>query len=939
MFSNASLSSKDEPWLSPYDIVVYGAGFVGYAAALHLAKRGRRILLLDVNGAELLWEATRALENRTATDAPSAAWSDWLETQSEGCDGEYFEPAHAEITAAARLQETAGLHVLFYAMPVAAERDEDGRVRAVTVATKSGFHVIEAQRWVDATEEGALLKLCGREPKPRTPAERWHSLVLHTDDPGKLGSAFAALYEAHPGLELLRSVKEGECRLRWPSGCGSGHRNVVRLSESLRRAANETGFDFAITHCGTHDFPVYAAGGPSPALAAVPGNVTVLSPGLRGEALQNVGDRFALGASVVLPPEAASLDGQRLPIAQPVEFRAWDVVVAGTGTAGAVAAIAAGQAGARTLAFDLAAAPGGMGTGGGVSGYFHGASGGIQDELDERSRDLSELMTGARPIASRWHHEAKICALLERFEATKVHFLRNALLCGVERDVEGRVTAALVAHEGRVLRIPSLAWVDGTGDGDLCAMAGADYLYGREGDRRPMAFTQVGFWITRRTQKLNTTFSNYDAGWIDPSDARDLTRARLIGLSQYRAIEQSEDEQLVAMAPMVGLRQSRQICTDRMISLADMAAGNCFDDAIGSVDTVADTHSVDFEFETDALAFYYWICRGFRHRLHCDLPYRMLLPKGLRNVWIACRAAGINMEANTGLRMQREMQRLGEAAGHAAALSRACEGDSRHIDLPELLRLLDLTGARSTRKPPVKQLPGDELLALLDEGRPGIYLWHLSQRWAEIGPEVRQRLASAEPRVSFYAATLCAMANDAQAAPRLIAAVNSREMGPTPKEFRVNGAHGECIDIPFWLQGIMLLRRIGGREALPALDGVLREESLPFNVLTSIALTLERMARRIGPDPELIRLVERIAGFGPEDVLLPPSRSLWRTLHGEPQRPLPNNRGLLVRDDHRWQLDLVIHRTRRYLNLSAHAAAEHYRRDARGVIRRAFAEA
>lgn len=907
---------------------------IGYVAAQRLAAAGRSVLLLDF-GSELVWETTRALEN--GVEGGSEEWRQWVAVLSGGRQT-HLSPAWAEVRAADLLLRTPGIQTVFFAMPVAAER-EGTALKSITLATKSGLKAITAGRWVDASENGDLLKLCGLLPTLRQPETLRRSLYLHSDSPEALKAALPHLPTSYSGLADLKlspASLEDEYRLSWRAR-GNRVSEVTTLAMELRALAKERGFNLVISQMGWRDYPIYAESLAPLAAVEVPENLTVLSPALGWGKLVSLEDRFALGGSVPLEAPIISPSTLPQPKAFPAAHKTVEVVIAGSGTAGAVAAIAAARAGANTLTFDFSLSPGGIAAGGGITGYFHGADGGIQNELDDHVMELTEIFAGETSAVPRWHHDAKKLSLLQKFENCGVEFFGGALLCEVERDGNGFVRAILVAHEGQLLRICATAWVDSTGDGDLAAMAGAEFTFGRAEDRRPMAYSQVGFWASRAEDRLLIRTSNFDAGWVDPSDAADMTRARLTGLAHYLTSAPSDTERLVAIAPLVGLRQSRQIHADYMVTLQDMIAGAQFDDAIGAVATVADTHSVDFEFETETLAFYYWTCRGFRHRLHCDLPYRMLLPKGLKNVWIACRAAGINMEANTGLRMQREMQRFGEAAGFAAALSLAHGGDSRAISSEGLLAVLDGTGARSSRAPAPKIQPAaKELLALLDSGMPGVHLWQISQRWPELREATIHRLAADHPYTSFYAAVLCALAHEPAGEARLIHALETRESGPTPEEFRVPGAYGQCIDRPFWLQSLFFLRLIGTSSCLRVLAGVL-DEVQPFTVLTTLALTTVHLAERLGPEPKLVELVERLSTLCPEDTNLPPTHSIWRTLQDEPQMALKNYRGVRVGEDHRWQLDLALLRARQRLGLPHLSRLDRYREDSRAFVRRAFA--
>ncbi|HWL54100.1 MAG TPA: FAD-dependent oxidoreductase [Chthoniobacteraceae bacterium] len=923
-----------------FDVAICGAGFIGFAAACRLAAEGRRVLLFEAGG-DLLWESTRALENDAASPLPRPAWEAWIGdiVALSGNNGPYFEPAATEAFAARRLfSETPRIATLLYAVPVEAEQRGDALTR-LTVATKSGWRCLRARQWVDATEEGLLAALCGVSGRPRLPQQRRGSLVVQASEPEPLDEAAAAL----PGVECLPSVRTGERRLRWNAEGEPWHRKMTAIAGELRNRLGEES-DFFISHGSMREFPVYAAEAAGE-IAGLPENLTLLSPAWRSEGVATLADRYELGFTGAgdLPAEPKSSfvpDESHPPVLHrvPEETVTCQVAVAGTGTAGAVAAIAAGRAGAETIAIDLAAFPGGIGTGGGITGYFHGVPGGLQDEVDLRAQQRTLLLTGkTRPLRS-WHHEAKKIALLELFEESGVRFIGGAVVYRVEHDGRGRVTEVFAAGKGRIIRLAAPAFIDATGDGDLCALAGAESTLGRPGDGRFLAYSQVAFSFERGSNGLVPRAFNFDAGWVDPTDPEDLSRARLEGLALYTQWDWKGETPIVALAPTLGLRHSRLITTDAAVTLADLVAHTRFKEKIGVIKTVADTHSVDFEFESDALAFYYWTCRGFRNPLACEIPYGILLPRGLENVWIACRASGMEVDASYGFRMQREMQRLGEAAGIAATMAVAARLGSREVDLDALQRALRASGALAPDDLPSAPSSAQEWLAALDEGKPGVHLWHLRQAWESARDEVMQRLGSPDRRVSFYAAAVSALAGERVAEARLLEAIRERECGPTPEEGRVPGAFGECIDLPFWLQAVVLLRPVGGEKALPVLRDLASEKGRPFNLLTTLALTLERLAARLGPCPELAEIVAMLEPVDPSAAHLPPSRSLWRTLSGEAQKPLPNNRGLDTRQDHAWQLDLILERTRRHLGLAPLAEGGRHRCDARGFVRRMFTQ-
>lgn len=925
-----------------FETIIFGGGFVGFAAARALSRKGQSVLLVESSGT-LLWEATSALENQVDSCTFHPAWMRWLEEMAVGRsdDGRFINPAIAEIlTAQALASPSAPFQTLLYATPLTVEL-VDRHICRVTVATKGGPRALKARRWIDATENGVLGRLAQPLLRPRAPHKRFRSLVLQSVFPEQIDVVANQLTDTHPGLACLPSVRRGERHLRWEVDRTPWHRKVTALVTDLRRLLGpEDPSRTVVTHCAMQDYPIYELTSPTVSRPTLPNNLTLLSPALVSNAFLSLEDRFVFGAQVTPSTDGALADDSRrvdsfAPVETP-DFPEYDVLIAGTGTAGAMAAFSAARSGARTLAIDATLFPGGIGTGGGINSYFYGATGGGQTEVDECSSRMTTLLTGVSGGLNGWHHDAKKLALLWLFEEAGVRFQGNATVIDVEADDQGGIAAIHAVVNGRIVRIGAKTFVDATGDGDLCVLAGARFSAGRESDGRMLAYSQSLFVLHEENATLTVRSCNFDAGWVDSTDPEDLSRARLTGIAQHAQADwEKKERHPFAVAPLLGLRHSRHIHTDYTVTMDDLISHKSFPDSIGEAHTVADTHSVDFEFESDELAFYYLVCKGFWNPLGCQLPYRMLLPCGLNNVWIACRAAGIQVEASYGLRMQRDMQRLGEAAGTAAALTASSGRDSRTIDMPALQAGLNIPRQQSV-VPAVIGSTRAEWLDALDQGRPGVHLWHLLRDRAA-KPEVAKRLSSDSSRTTFYTAALLAMWGDEDAEPRLLHALDTHEEGPAPEEHSVRGAWGQCIDYPFWLQAILLLRRCGTRRSLPALHRVAGQPGLPLNALTVIACSLEKLAGRIGADPLLMDTLDLLlAAAAQADSHLPPSRSLWNTLYERTQLKLENDCGADTRQDHSWQLHLVVARTRTLLGLALQPQARAFLQDSRGFVRRAF---
>jgi hypothetical protein len=180
---------------------------------------------------------------------------------------------------------------------------------------------------------------------------------------------------------------------------------------------------------------------------------------------------------------------KRLPI------RRFDVVVAGAGTAGVVAAIAAARQGARTALIEAKGYPGGTVTEGGTALHsfynlwkaFPGVSKrqvvrGIPQEIIDRLLRVGGCSGHAEMI--RGYNYDSVCTAIdtelyklvtfEMLAEAGVFICVNTLLTGAIRD-GSRVRGVIVESRSGREAFMAKSFVDCTGYGDLCAYAGAQY--------------------------------------------------------------------------------------------------------------------------------------------------------------------------------------------------------------------------------------------------------------------------------------------------------------------------------------------------------------------------------------------------------------------------------------------------------------------------------
>jgi len=960
-----------------FDLVIVAAGYAGFAAAMAAQEDGRSVLLLDRRG-DLLVESGRMFANACG-DSHEPTWRAFVdELQQRGaCDGLHIDGAHAEIIANGKLLDSS-IQTLYYAHPVALEIEGDA-LAALVVATKAGLKRVRGRQWIDATERGDIVRLHDRAATPKPPEQQQVRLYLqHADWPAGEDERLGLEQTMWTGQRCLAMRIDRPEPAQPADVCDALTRGLQRLAAEGPKIVD----DLCMSHCSVEALPLYRDGH---ATRTTLTNLAIAAPALTAHAIHTLADRFVLGVEAAA--ELGALNrcdptDRHAPAPHDIPFNRTldaDVVVAGGGTGGALATIAAAQHGAHTLCIEPLPFVGGIGAGGGIHTYYFGVVGGLQQTLDRRQRDLQNRF--GRLIKHRaFHPDAKKITLEAMLREAGARLMTGCLLYDVEVDDDAVVAAHVATPDGPV-RVTARAWIDGTGDGDLAAMAGTPYTFGRVGDGLPHAYSQSSGALEDQHGKPAMRIINFDAGWCDPADPEDLTAARTEGLRQYLLDRFDDQHRVTYIAPAIGLRQARQIETDLVLQLDDLVQGRKFDDVVGYSGCHYDNHAVDYELESDEALFWIWLNRKWRQPMGCETSYRMLLPKGLRNVWLACRALGVSQDAHHSFRMQRDMQRIGEVCGAAAALATASSGQakiaaSRDVDYTALRAELEKTGAVAPPSDDAevifnKQVNADaferrdiddalvDAVEKLDRGETGMSLWLLYRYRDHVAEQVMQRLNSPDADVSWYAAGVAAMWAEPAAEPRLIRAIEQREYGfdeASDADERQGVGVGDPTSnrrlAPNWLVAVCLLRRCGANACVPALAKLAEDPALTMNARAAIALTLQRLAddKRIDPASNADDVLDQLlATPAPADHGIP-QRFVGALAHhaddaddeqiktwlGEPAEYSRYYAALNATEDHAWQLHLAVARARLAMGLPMHEQAAAYLQHPRSLVRHAF---
>jgi hypothetical protein len=428
-------------------------------------------------------------------------------------------------------------------------------------------------------------------------------------------------------------------------------------------------------------------------------------------------------------------------------YGSFDVVVLGGGPAGLAAAVASSRNGARTLLIERYGFLGGMGTAAGVTNFCglyancHGRHErvvrGIADELLAEIARLDGLkephLILGKILAQAYDTAAYKIAADRLLESAGTHLLLHSLGCGVVMASPSTVDAVLVETKSGRRAVRGKVFVDASGDGDLAFWAGASYELGdghgammypstmfRINDVAPDAARQR-VWekipaimedVSARTgQKFPrkgpivrpqrhesewranlTQVANSSGVAVSGIDVDELTRGEVEGRRQVREaflflrenVTAFESAYIVDIPPQLGIRETRRILGDYQLSESDVLTCANFPDSIGVNSWPVEDHVVgDVIFRWPDIP----ASRGFN-----QLPYRMLLPQRLDNLFVVGRCASMTHGGQSAARVSGACFVMGQAAGSAAAMLAVADLKTRQIDLLALRSLLTRDG-------------------------------------------------------------------------------------------------------------------------------------------------------------------------------------------------------------------------------------------------------
>ena len=493
-------------------------------------------------------------------------------------------------------------------------RDAEGRFAGVVVASRNGFQSIRAKVLVDATMRGRLAERAGGARRAFPAGDRPCTFTT-IDRKGKMHVHELTLpFADGSALSFLAAEQIARDRTWTPDQADAADRIACAMPDTFTSLPEGV---FAVGPCAETGTSAYEVGRKAAAEAKRRGG------------------------------RAGARPSQSLPV-----LASYDVVVAGGGTGGAPAGIAAARQGAKTLVLEFLDRLGGQTTEGGITGYYFGNRVGFTKEID-----AGRNATGKVPYTAKgeWFRKAL------REAGGDVWF--GSFAVGVETK-DGRVTAVIaVLPDGTCGRVACKTAIDATGNADLAASAGCEteFITGDE-----LSVQGVGL----APQSKTGGGRNSDIGFLDDTDAEDLW---FFGLRSRLSLPDDTWDQ----AQIPGSRERRRLVGAFYVTPSDVMLERTYPDTIcrtySNFDTHGQTRSAQFFIEDPPHA-----------PMYVNLPYRALLPKKLDGLLVTGLGMSAHRDAMPILRMEPDVQNQGYAAGVASAMAVAAGVPVRAIRVKAL---------------------------------------------------------------------------------------------------------------------------------------------------------------------------------------------------------------------------------------------------------------
>lgn len=392
----------------------------------------------------------------------------------------------------------------------------------------------------------------------------------------------------------------------------------------------------------------------------------------------------------------------------------YDVVVCGGGVSGVCAAISAARCGAKVLLIEQTNCLGGTWTSGMIAWMLD-----IDNKegfiLNEITQTLEKRNCGRFARGGSFIYEIEEMKRLLDYMCVKenIDIRFHSFVCGAKTEDAKVVSVETVSKSGKE-EFFGKSFIDATGDGDLCALAGAEFDMGNEdGKVQPMSMFAIVDGLDKdQLREFDNSLEYDDEKWtakdklreeIKRSGAKcsqqqpalyyinndrflltanhqygmygtkteDLTNATITARAQIGEVVDAlrslggiwKNIRLVATAPSIGVREGRRIKGEYTLTVEDIYAFRKFPDSICDVSFVIDVHALDKDNKNGYADYGDELFRDYQ------IPLRSAICKGFKNLYMSGRCISGDFSAHASYRVTGNVAVIGENIGKYAAQS------------------------------------------------------------------------------------------------------------------------------------------------------------------------------------------------------------------------------------------------------------------------------
>jgi len=326
-----------------------------------------------------------------------------------------------------------------------------------------------------------------------------------------------------------------------------------------------------------------------------------------------------------------------------------NLFIAGLGAGGAAAMSSAMAKTCKVVGAEALPVPCGTRGQGRVSAFWHGYQGGyaLQNLKDVKTFSKENLGHHVPHYIAEMIYNVKLGKKAKIFYSTIVF---DALKCG-----ENTYGAILAMPEG-VIAVKANKVIDATGDGDLAALSGAQYM--PNGDPRDKVTQGYSIW---GDEKVGTLFKDSLFKSDEDSISTEKYSEFLRGIFTSHSVQSD-----LGFSALLTVRESRRIKGKYILNMKDILSEKLFDDTITVSLCKYDAHGMG-----TSPAYYTMLFNALRGKeipdVRTRIPLRALLPEKDKGLMVISKAISATRDAGCLIRMNPDIQNTGYAAGLIAA--------------------------------------------------------------------------------------------------------------------------------------------------------------------------------------------------------------------------------------------------------------------------------